>query len=260
MREAVTERWRTILAHNGLAGFDALWDLDADWFEPPNRRRGGWSGVSRYRMRCPDGGSAGVFIKRQENHDYRTLLHPLRGIPTFLRELRNIQRYRRCQAPALEPVYFAWRRYHGRHQAILITEELAGYRSLLEIQEEWQRQGWPPRAERLPVLHAVADLARRIHACRLQHNCLYPKHVLLRRGQAGWEARVIDLEKTKRRWRRIVARVRDLSTLNRYCIGWSRTDRLRFFLRYLGKPRLTPQAKRLAQKVLRDVRRKSRGG
>jgi hypothetical protein len=258
MPELVTEQWRGIMASNGLAGFDALWALQADWFEPPNRRRGGWSGVSRYRLRRPDGSSVGVFVKRQEDHGYRTLLHPLRGLPTFVRELANIQRYRRCGVPTLEPVYCAWRLHQGRQQAILVTEELAGYRSLLEIERDWQQQGWPPRAERLPVLYAVADLVRRMHACRLQHNCLYPKHVFLRRGQAGWQARVIDLEKTKRPWCRRLAQVRDLSTLSRYSAGWSRSERLRFFLRYLGQPRLTLPAKRLARKVLRDIRGKSK--
>jgi hypothetical protein len=70
---------------------------------------------------------------------------------------------------------------------------------------------------------------------------------------------VIDLEKTKRRWRRNAARVRDLSTLDRYSEGWTRSERLRFFLHYLGEPRLTPRVKRLARKVAQDVRSKSRG-
>jgi len=198
-----------------------------------------------------------VFIKRQENHGFRSLRHPLRGVPTVAREMGNIERYRRCGVPALEPVYYAWRRHRGRQQAILVTEELTGYRSLKEIEQDWQRRGWPPRFERLALLYTVAELVRRMHACRLQHNCLYPKHVFLRRDQGGWAARVIDLEKTKRPWRRSVARVRDLSTLSRYCAGWSRSDRLRFFLHYLGQARLTSAAKRLARKVLRDIRGKS---
>ena len=48
---------RTVFAANGLDGFDAFWRLPEDWFEPPNRRRGGWSGVSRHRLSLPDGGS-----------------------------------------------------------------------------------------------------------------------------------------------------------------------------------------------------------
>ena len=257
MLEMVTEQWRGILAANDLAGFDQLWALEAGWFEPPNRRRGGWSGVSRYHLRRSDGSRVGVFIKRQENHGFRSLRHPLRGVPTFVREMSNIERYRHCGVPALEPVYYAWREYQGRQQAILITEELAGYRSLRDIEQDWHREGRPSRGERLAVLHAVADLVRRMHACGLQHNCLYAKHVFLRCDQGEWTARVIDLEKTKRPWCRSAARVRDLSTLSRYSTGWNRSERLRFFLRYLGQPRLTPAAKRLARRVLRDIRDKS---
>ena len=142
----------------------------------------------------------------------------------------------------------------------MITKELAGYRSLREIEQDWQRRGWPSRGERLPLLYAVADLLRRMHACHLQHNCLYPKHVFLRCDLGQWAARVIDLEKTKRPWLRSVAQVRDLSTLSRYSTAWSRSDRLRFFLRYLGQQRLTRGAKHLARKVLRDIRTKSRQG
>lgn len=47
MKAYINERWRSILAHNGLSDFDALWKLQAEWFEEPNFRRGGWSGVSR---------------------------------------------------------------------------------------------------------------------------------------------------------------------------------------------------------------------
>ena len=47
MKDYVDERWRPIMTYNGLPDFDALWRLDAQWFEEPNRRRGGWSGTAR---------------------------------------------------------------------------------------------------------------------------------------------------------------------------------------------------------------------
>ena len=256
MRDVCNDTWRSTLAANGLADFDALWNLPPDWFEPPNDRRGGWSGVSRHRLRLADGGEVGVFVKRQQDHCYRSLRHPLRGRPTFERELRNIQAYRACGVPTLEPVYFGWRWQRGHQQAILITRELEGFCSLLEVQRQWAEQGPPPRAQRLALLEALATLAGRMHGCGLQHNCFYPKHLFLRPRANGWELRVIDLEKTKYRRFRDAARVRDLSTLGRYARGWSRSDRLRFFLRYLQRPRLDPAARRLLSKVLRDMRRK----
>ena len=198
MKSFVAPEWIDTLRANSLLEFEDLWRLDIGWFEPPNRRRGGWSGVSRCRVRLADGGNAWLFLKRQENHVHRTLLHPWRGMATFVREMRSIQRYRKSDIPALEPVLFLRRQMKGRQQAVLITEELRGFQSLREIQSVWDATGWPPRGKRLAVAFAVADLLARMHERGLQHNCFYPKHVFLRQGAGGWEARVIDLEKTKR--------------------------------------------------------------
>ena len=89
MKDFISDRWRPILAHNGLSAFDALWKLEAPWFEEPNHRRGGWSGVSRCELALPGDGSTGIFLKRQENHRARLWTHPVRGAPTFLREFRH---------------------------------------------------------------------------------------------------------------------------------------------------------------------------
>lgn len=258
MPEYLEASWRAVLVANGLADFDALWSLPQDWFEPPNARRGGWSGVSRHLLKTPAGGEIGVFVKRQQDHGFRSLRHPLRGRPTFEREWHNIQAYRTCGVPTLEPVYFAWRRQAGHQQAILITRELEGFTTLLALQQQWAEQGRPSRRHRMALLDALAEMVGRMHGCGLQHNCLYPKHLFLREQGGGWELRVIDLEKTKRRRGRDAARVRDLSTLGRYAEGWSRSERLRFFLYYLGRPRLDTKARRLLGKVMEDIRRKQR--
>jgi len=256
MGDYLAPEWEGPLRRQGLADFEVFWNLEADWFEPPNRRRGGWSGVSRIEVDGPQGTRVGLFLKRQEDHVHRSLRHPIRGEPTFRRELRNILAYRRAEIPALEPVYFGQRRV-GRHQrAVLVTEELAGFRSLAELFETWPRDERPDRASRRKLLAAVASLVSAIHAQRLQHNCLYPKHLFARRDGTEWDVRVIDLEKTKRvrdPWR---ARVRDIGTLHRYASGWSRTDRLRFLLQYFGTRHLTSSAKRLARRVLRENVRK----
>jgi len=256
MGDYLAPGWDEALRRQGLADFDTLWELEADWFEPPNRRRGGWSGVSRIEVEGPRGARQGVFLKRQEDHVHRTWRHPIRGVPTFRRELANILAYRGAGIPALEPVYFGQRRMGDHQRAILITEELAGFRSLADLSEAWSRGERPDRGTRAGLLAAVADLVASIHAHRLQHNCLYTKHLFVRARATKWETRVIDLEKSKRAWWRWRARVRDLGTLHRYASGWSRTERLRFLLRYLGTGRLSGVGKRLARKVLADNARK----
>lgn len=260
MRDFVNERWRPILAHNGLSGFDALWKLEAQWHEAPNYRRGGWSGVARCELPLPEGGRRTLFLKRQENHGTFSLWHPLSGEPTFLREFRRIQHYRACGIPTLEPVYFAMRRSGGKHRAILATEELTGFASMEDRVQRWLREGAPAHPIRLRYLRAVAALLRGMHDHGIQHNCFFPKHVFVRMGADGQvEARVIDLEKSRWRPLRLFCSLRDLDTLNRYSPEWSLSDRLRFYKAYLQIDRLTPFAKWLWRRIAARAARKNRG-
>ena len=243
--------WRRIFEFNGLRSFDDFWKLEAKWFEEPNQRRGGWSGVARCELKRPEGGTVRVFLKRQENHMTRTLAHPLRGELTFLREFRCIERYHQCGIPSLTPLYFAWRRVDGDHRAVLMTAALEGFGSLEDLARDWSAA--PPRPEvRRTVIRAVARLLAQIHSHQLRHNCFYPKHVFVRLGPDGTvEARVIDLEKTKMvrfGWDRDY---RDLRTLNRHSYGWSMADRVRFFCEYLGQKKLTASGKERWRRIAR---------
>lgn len=228
MSEFIADQWRSRFAENGLVDFEAIWNLDIGWFEEPNRRRGGWSGVSRMDIRTGNG-TAGIFIKRQEDHIYRSARHPF-GELTFVREYHNNLAYHRAGVPALDVIYFATRDVQGHRRAILITRELEGF---LPMDSFLQQSATTPlmRRQLAPV---IADAVRKMHVSRLQHNCLYSKHVFVNASAGTVEARVIDLEKTKRRWSRKQAMLRDLDTLNRHSLV-NTTDRLRFLLAYMQK-------------------------
>lgn len=249
MNDYIAAEWQRIFEFNGLRAFDDFWKLEAKWFEEPNQRRGGWSGVARCELLRPDGSTARVFLKRQENHITRTIAHPLRGLPTFVREFNSIMRYRRCGIPTLTPVYFAVRRPGGDQRAVLMTEELVGFRSLEELAREWQTL---PAATRQAVASAVAQLLQQIHSHHLSHNCFYPKHVFVRLAERGQiETRIIDLEKTKRRLFGIDRDFRDMRRLNGPGLPWSRADRVRFFKEYLGVARLDAGAKEKWRRIAR---------
>lgn len=259
MKDFISDKWRAILEFNHLADFDALWALDAEWFEPPNHRRGGWSGVARYEMSLPGGGKAAVFLKRQENHNTRSWRHPITGIPTFLREFSRIMEYRHCGVSTLEPVFFGVRAHGGDQRAILMTEEMAGFTSLSDLGHAWKSSGFPQRDVRKQIVVAVADLLRRMHDHHIRHGCFFTKHVFVRLSEGQAEAKVIDLEKSRRHPLRMACAVRDLYSLNHApAQEWRVTDRLRFLLCYLGTERLSPGAKRLWRKVAAVSARKRR--
>jgi hypothetical protein len=244
MNEYLNESWRSVLSANKLDDFDALWQLKADWFEAPNQRRGGWSGVARCELNLPDGSKCALFLKRQENHGTFSWQHPVKGVPTFQREFHKIMHYRACGIPTLEPVYFAMRRTKKGHRAILATEELSGFTSMEERVQYWLDHGAPVQKIRRHYLKAIAGLLSKMHSHGIQHNCFFPKHIFTRMNPDGTvEARVIDLEKSRWRPVRTLSARRDLYSLVRQSLHWSRTDRLWFFKAYLGIKRLTPYAK-----------------
>jgi hypothetical protein len=259
MQDYINERWQPILAYNGLSDFESLWKLEAPWFEEPNHRRGGWSGVSRYELKLPEGGCGAVFLKRQENHGTPSLMHPVRGIPTFFREFKRIMNYRSKGIPTLEPVYFASRMAGKDQRAILITEELTGFISLEDRVQSWLKEGAPNRQIRRSILKSIAVLLQDMHAHGIRHSCFFPKHVFIRLNADGTvDARVIDLEKSRWRPSKTQCAMRDLYSLSRFSSCWSGSDRLWFFKQYLGIERLTPYAKWLWRNIEKRSVKKSR--
>jgi hypothetical protein len=258
MTDFLSDAWRPILAHNQLTDFEALWQVEAGWFEEPNQRRGGWSGVSRLELRHPEGGTRAIFIKRQENHKIFSWRHPLTGVPTFLKEFGNIMHYRRHHVATLEPIYFAMRRTASGHRAILVTAELTGFAPLTAYAPTAAAGIALSREARRHLVESVARLARRMHASHIQHNCFYPKHVFAHiAADKGVETCVIDLEKSRWRPFSLLATLRDLDTLNRHAPDWRRTERLHFLKTYLGEEKSGAHTRWLWRRLAAARARKS---
>lgn len=203
MIEYYNNGWQSILAANDLGDFDSIWNLNGQWFEQPNIRRGGWSGVVKLDLNTPQG-KIGVFIKRQQNHTSKTFSHPIKGIAPFQKEFNNILQLTNKNIATLEPVYFS----QQGGQAILITKELSGYIPLDS-----------KKLSKLNQQHKQALLAKitsssLLHHWRFQHNCFYPKHIFVKTINGQWDVRFIDLEKLRRPCLKKYAVIRDLSTLN----------------------------------------------
>lgn len=224
MNDFIASEDRALLERHGLADFDALWALTLEAVDEPNTERGGWSSV--YRL---DLGEAAYYLKRQSNHLTRSLLQPF-GEPTFAREFRNIQRYRKLGIPALQAAFFAERRVPGERRAVLLTRALDGWLDL----DHWLA-GWGalPQTERQAILEACGELAQRLHQAGQMHGCFYPKHIFLRHAGEAFQAQLIDLEKTRPLLFGMRDRVKDLEPLLRRAAIWSEADIRRLLGAYL---------------------------
>jgi hypothetical protein len=228
--------------------FDAFWRNNAPWFEAPNIRRGGWSGV----VKCvvdSFGKPETVFIKRQENHVTKTLMHPIKGIPTFLREYLNIQSLNAKNIPTLDVLYFEIK----ASKAVLVTKALEGYVSLDKI----DLLTLHPR-DRNALLTSIAKVIRQLHQYHYQHNCLYPKHIMVRQLANEWDVKLIDLEKLKYRFFKKHAVIHDLTTFIRHLNGlWSDRDIVVFFQAYFDQPKILLSSKKTIHLMCKKIHRKA---
>jgi hypothetical protein len=108
------------------------------------------------------------------------------------------------------------------------------------------------------AVRAVADLARRLHACGLVHRDLYLCHIFARPGE--YDLTLIDLARLRRATSRR-RRVKDLAALLSSARGLvSRTDLWRGLLRYGGDRKLARHVIRKAARISKRVPRNVRDG
>jgi len=206
------QSYKNLFQQNQLGQFEDLWSLNSEWFEAPNYRRNGWSGVIKYPLMDKHGQITYVFIKRQENHNYKTLLHPLTGVPTFRREFINIQRLEQHNIPTLTTLYYGERHIGSNQQSILVTLSLEGYQSFESLfGSETQLDKELIRT----IMQLAGQHIRRLHDAHFRHGSLYPKHFFVQASNKQVDVRLIDLEKLK--WYPFQSQVRmnDLSRIIR---------------------------------------------
>jgi hypothetical protein len=188
--------------------FAGWWGAPGEWVEEPNQRRSGWSGMLRVRI-----GEQVFYVKKQCNHLCRTLAHPF-GWPTASRERLNIGRLQALGLRVPTPVFHGERRSENGFEAILVTEELAGF-AALDTQT-----GLSPAARQALAAEAGRVLGI-MHRAHWQHSCLYDKHLFVRWQGERPEVALIDLEKLRRPILHWKAAAHDLNQLQRHQKIWS---------------------------------------
>jgi tRNA A-37 threonylcarbamoyl transferase component Bud32 len=239
---------KSTLESLGLESFEALWNFPIDWFEPPNFRRGGWSGVGRVEFMIDPQKRLNVFIKKQENHGRLTLLHPFEGEPTFRREFKNLQFLQENQFSAPKVVCYAEENVNGNKRAILITEALDDFISLENLTAQEVKK--MDRNKKNALIQSVAKSLRKFHLMGIMHRALYPKHIFIKNPQQTPQVALIDLEKARYSLNSHYRAFFDLAALNRHAEFWSRSQRLKFFILYYGLGSLSKHPSRFFFKRL----------
>ena len=246
----------------GLDSFEALWTLEAEWVEEPNVRRQGWSGMSRFELDVSASAPMGVYLKRQENHGYRSLRNPFRLLPTVYREYNRLVAMQAAAIAAPEVLYYGERNIGNKMQAILMTREIP---PSIPIDDYIERAGDRPPAEVRRLIIDTATMIARFHQHHFQHGSLYGKHVLVSGIDAATLAsnpterrlvpHLIDVEKTRWRLSRFVIAVRDLNQFSRK-VPWTRTQWDTFLEQYVIDRRMKAIKPLLSWLIQRKARRK----
>lgn len=188
--------------------FAYWWNITGEWVEQPNQRRRGWSGMLRVRHH-----GEVVYVKRQRNHLCRTLHHPL-GWPTASREWFYLKRLKALGIGVPTPLFHATARTRDGVESLLVTEDLHGFLPL-------QAQTDLTWAQRGNLAREVGRVLGKVHRARLQHSCLYDKHVMVRWLGNTPRVALIDLEKMRPRLSGHAAARHDLDQLQRHQDVWS---------------------------------------
>ncbi len=142
------------------------------------------------------------------------------------------------------------------HRSFLMTEEVKDSRSL-EAQSPACFDGpLTPgkRQARRDFIRRLASFTRRFHETGYRHRDLYLSHVFC---STDGEFCLIDLARASRPFLRRRFQVKDIAQLHYSAPAesFTRADRLRFYLAYVGRRRLLPQDKAFIRKVIRKAYR-----
>jgi heptose I phosphotransferase len=191
----------------------ALQDNDAQryFFLKAHRRERVWAGTALARYRLTEG----------------------------VKEWRNILALQSAGIPTASPVAAGERVISdGGRESFVMTLRLDGYLPLDRYIAERFVPPLPPsvRREKLMMIRAVADLARRMHGMGFNHQDFYLCHIFAKIAESGLpDLKLIDLQRVghrrfpKRRWV-----VKDLAQLyySSLALPLTRVDRARFLVRY----------------------------
>ena len=190
------------------AEFELLWHLSARALDAPNRRGAGTSSVAVVDSGAwPLGDVARcIYLKRQQAFFCRPPWNAFRRTPTLRRERRFLERARDLGIDVPRVVYYG---EADGDRAILAVEEVA---AAVDLERALARAD---DVERARIVERLGDALATLHAARIRHGALYPKHILIG-STAPRRVALIDFEKARATSSASRAAARDLDRLARH--------------------------------------------
>ena len=248
----VAPEWETALKDAGLLDIESVAKREFDWFEAPNKRRGGWSGVTRIVLNpeaAPQEQQA-VFLKIQQNHFYRAPSTLFLKRLSFAREFEALQ--------ALAPVVncmpnlllFAQWKHEGNQGSLIVTEALEGLQPFDHWLREQKNTASPQTEPIQKALQSIANAAREVHNAGWAHFGFYPKHAFIRKDENGaYTTCLIDLEKARQPLRSTQSTVEDVSRFLRHSTKLNNEEKVEYLRGYFQTDTFTRSQKRMILKM-----------
>lgn len=236
----------------GLLDIESVSQREFDWFEAPNRRRGGWSGVSRIVLNpeTSDTEQKAVFLKIQQNHFYIAPNTCFLKRLTFEREFAAMTAIRpHCEAIP-EVVLFAHWEVNGDKGCVLITESLDDWLPLGPWLNGQLERAAPDTATLHRALDSIAETARQINQAGWIHMCFSAKHLFVQEQADGsFKTRVVDLEKTRKRIGLSRRTLKDCSHFMRHTPNLTEADKTHFLQSYFQTTQFSDKQKAQIRKM-----------
>ena len=248
----VSKAHAPMLRAANLLDIEPLSQRTFDWFEEPNIRRGGWSGVSRIVLN-PDAAAQeqkATFLKAQMNHFYGGLARLSRKRLTFEREFNALQALGATTKAVPNVLFFAkWRR--GTDTGALLAIEALDDSLQLKDWLRGKTQREPPDESTLcRVLTAIARASRNINDAGWIHMGYSAKHFFVQEEPDGsFRSRVVDLEKSVRHPQARHRTKKDCSHFFRHTPNLGEEQKLHYLRAYFGTETFTSSQLRLIRKM-----------
>lgn len=249
---SIAPEWQQQLSDADLLDIEAMTTREFDWFEKPNRRMGGWSGVSRLYLNpeAPEAERVAVFLKIQNNHCYRTIQNFFVKRLSFEREMDAFEALKHTGHLPELLLFATWSK--GKDVgALVVTKDLEGFVCIEDTIKEIRKNRSDADVAIRNVLRCVADATRKMHATGWAHSSFKPKHFFIGKEQSGeYPIRFIDFERARIPVRKHYYVTEDIAKFLRKSDHYlTHEQKMQFLLDYFQTDTFTPKQLKLVKMI-----------